>query len=294
VARILGLALEEEKETEELSPEEEAAVRCDARLALSRSTPPPGQLVDRSDSSFSADLNPKPMAQNPWTLHFLDAESESEYFESQWGARRRLLRVSVPAAAVVAVATVLWTVRYPEHGGDVIIPAADVPLLAWIAAGATLAAVIAARLLAAMSPSVEAKPRSGKAGDRSVPAFHAKVLSSKSGRISVFLPSFVRRGAVFPLAESIRLPRRTVNALEFGKTVAQQAAKISNRRLEPLLSLVIVLLCLAYSLVGPNRWCLPRHPTTHFDPRFLSQMASHDVDVVGPRRYCPQVIDTHF
>jgi len=59
-------------------------------------------LVDRSDSSFSADLNPKPMAQNPWTLHFLDAENESEYFESQWGARRRLLRVSVPAAAAVA------------------------------------------------------------------------------------------------------------------------------------------------------------------------------------------------
>jgi len=38
----------------------------------------------------------------------------------------------------VAVATVLWTVRYPEHAGDVIIPAADVPLLAWIAAGRAL------------------------------------------------------------------------------------------------------------------------------------------------------------
>ena len=35
----------------------------------------------------------------------------------------------------MAAATVLWTVRYPEHAGDVMVPAADVPLLAWIAAG---------------------------------------------------------------------------------------------------------------------------------------------------------------
>ena len=40
-----------------------------------------------------------PMAQNPWTLHFADAETEREYFALQWGARRRLLRVAVPAAA---------------------------------------------------------------------------------------------------------------------------------------------------------------------------------------------------
>jgi hypothetical protein len=27
------------------------------------------------------------MAQNPWTLHFTDAEIEREYFALQWGAR---------------------------------------------------------------------------------------------------------------------------------------------------------------------------------------------------------------
>ena len=123
-----------------------------------------------------------------------------------------------------------------------------------LAAGATLAAVIAARILAAMSPSAaKARPRKGsKAGDGGVPSLRAKGSSSKSGLISMFLPSFVRKGAVFPLGESSRPPRRTISAIEFGKSVAQHAAKISNRRLEPLLSLVIVLLCLAYSLVGPS------------------------------------------
>ena len=47
------------------------------------------------------------------------------------GARRRLLQLSVPAAAVVAVATVLWTVRTPEHDGVVIVALTDVPPLVW-------------------------------------------------------------------------------------------------------------------------------------------------------------------
>ena len=41
---------------------------------------------------------PDPMAQNLWTLHFTDAVTEREYFALRWGARRRLLRLAVPAA----------------------------------------------------------------------------------------------------------------------------------------------------------------------------------------------------
>jgi hypothetical protein len=50
------------------------------------------------------------------------------------------LRVSVPSAAAVAVATVLWTVRYPERAGHFVVPVSGVPLVAWIAAGVTVVA----------------------------------------------------------------------------------------------------------------------------------------------------------
>jgi len=36
------------------------------------------------------------------------------------------------AAAVVAMATVLWTVRTPEHDGVVIVAFTDVPPLVWV------------------------------------------------------------------------------------------------------------------------------------------------------------------
>jgi len=35
-------------------------------------------------------LRPYTVAQNPWTLHFTDAEIEREYFALQWGARQGL------------------------------------------------------------------------------------------------------------------------------------------------------------------------------------------------------------
>jgi hypothetical protein len=41
---------------------------------------------------------------------------------------------------------VLWTVREPAHVGEVLVSAGDVPLLAWLAAAATVGA--AACLLA--------------------------------------------------------------------------------------------------------------------------------------------------
>jgi len=55
-----------------------------------------------STSDFKFNLGRYIMAQNRWTLRFIDAETEREYFALQWGARRRLLRVAVPSAAAVA------------------------------------------------------------------------------------------------------------------------------------------------------------------------------------------------
>jgi len=80
-------------------------------------------------------------------------------YQQGLSTRRRLLRVAVPAAAVVAAATVLWTVRYPEHAGQVFVPASDVPPLAWLAAGATVVAAV--WLLAKASSDTALQPRQG-------------------------------------------------------------------------------------------------------------------------------------
>ena len=98
-------------------------MRCDARLALSRnsmSSRPWSYRAGVLGAGFSALRAGRsrrfsagypsvgetedavtaqdPVAQNPWTLHFTDAETEREYFALQWGARRALLRMAVPAA----------------------------------------------------------------------------------------------------------------------------------------------------------------------------------------------------
>ena len=43
-------------------------------VAAAEAAPDPGPAAD-------------PMAQNPWTLRFVDVETEREYFALQWGAR---------------------------------------------------------------------------------------------------------------------------------------------------------------------------------------------------------------
>jgi hypothetical protein len=44
-----------------------------------------------SKFGFKFNLRRYTMAQNRWTLRFIDAETEREYFALQWGARRQAL-----------------------------------------------------------------------------------------------------------------------------------------------------------------------------------------------------------
>lgn len=122
----------------DLSPEEAAAVRIDARLALQQTSTsvinlphasPKGdrggggrvedgtsgrdgvlssQWSGRKRFGGSSAQDSDPVQQHPWSLQFTQVEIEREYFAMQWGSRRRLLRRAVPIGATVAAATVLW------------------------------------------------------------------------------------------------------------------------------------------------------------------------------------------
>ena len=198
------------------------------RIAAADSTRSISGTGDIVDSVTTVD----PMAQNPWTLHFTDAEIEREYLALQWGARRRLLRVAVPPAAAVAAATVLWTVRYPEHAGDVMVPAADVPRLAWIAAGAT---VLAGAWLLAIPLSDNTEGMGSRIWPLSLIAGNEMVPRSDG---------FFRRAmnmSGFSLAAPSKILQRS-------NSLALEAPRGWKRRLEPILALIIGLLCLAYSV----------------------------------------------
>ena len=124
----------------------------------------------------------------------------------------------------MAAATVLWTVQYPEHDGDVMVPAAHVPRLAWFAAGATV--VAAAGLLAVM-------PRSDTATSMDIPGDESYGFGNGDPGEAVLLPWFGKWGIY--------------HRLFYSSTCALQGRSICNRDLEPMLALVIVLLCMAYS-----------------------------------------------
>jgi len=142
---------------------------------------------------------------------------------------------------------VLWTVRYPEHAGDVVVPPADVPCVAWIAAGATVVAAAWLAWLLAM-PLQDMGSAGYSAVIQKVPR-PSRWSRSGIGRGRGVLPWFVSRGLVVP-----ELPPREPGALqhrpslERADSAARRAFTIGNWCLEPMLSLIIVVLCLAYSL----------------------------------------------
>ena len=187
-----------------------------------------------------------PMAQNRWTLRFIDAETEREYFARQWGARRRLLRVAVPSAAAVAAATVLWTVRYPEQrAGDVLLPIQDMPRLAWVAAGVTVAA---ACLLAVLL------------SDTCHKAARLSMTEDQNGSTSTGIDeSSHDESPSSHQQEELAAPERASAKNSF----CHRLFKTCHGHLEPLLSLVVVMLCFVYSVACVESGDAGGNPEVH-------------------------------